>query len=169
MDMVKNGGFTKSEYHSTAKGSIFATEELPRKIDKSNLELSKNIQMAKKMANNGYDVYMLSNPRSGKSADFIFVKNGKAYYTEGKLSTGKNSLGHNLAKGTSQSERILVDMTGTKDTNYIAARLEEAFKSNSDLKEVMLLKGGRLIKVSSQDIDSKEFSNKFKRIWERRK
>lgn len=60
-------------------------------------------------------------------------------------------------------------MTGTKDTNYIAARLEEAFKNNSDLKEVMLLKGGRLIKVSSKDIGSKGFSNKFKRIWEKNK
>lgn len=169
VDMVKNGGFIRSEYHSTAKGSIFATEELPRKIDKSNFELVKNIQMAKKMANNGHDVYMLSNPRSSKSADFIFVKNGKVYYTEGKLSTGKNSLGHNLTKGTSQSERILVDMTGTKDTNYIATRLEEAFKNNSDLKEVMLLKGGRLLSITSRIVGGKNFGQHFKKLWEQKK
>lgn len=91
------------------------------------------------------------------------------YYTEGKLSTGKNSLGHNLAKGTSQSERILVDMTGTKDTNYIAARLEEAFKNNSDLKEVMLLKGGRLISLSGLTVQRKDFKQYFKKLWEQKK
>ncbi len=169
IEMVKNGEFVKSEYHSTAKGSIFATEELPKKIDKSNLELSKNIQMAKKMVNNGYDVYLLSNPRSGKSADFIFSKGGKVYYTEGKLSTGKNSLGHNLAKGSTQSERILVDLTGTNDTNYITTRIEEAFKNNSDLKEVMLLKGGRLISIMELTVQRKDFNRYFKRIWEQKK
>lgn len=169
IDMIKNGEFVRSEYHSTSKGSIFATEELPKKIDSSSLELSKNIQMAKKMANNGYDVYLLSNPRSGKSADFIFSKGGKVYYTEGKLSTGKNSLGHNLAKGSSQSERILVDLTGTNDSNYITARLEEAFKNNSDLKEVMLLKGGRMIPIKELTVQRKDFKQYFKRVWEQKK
>lgn len=167
--MIKNGGFIRSKYHSTAKGSIFATEELPMKFGADAKELPKNIQMAKKIANNGYDVYVLSNPRSGKSADYIFVKNGKAYYTEGKLSTGENSLDHNFEKGSSQSERILVDITGTTDTNYISIQIKKAFNNNYNLREVMLLKGGRLIKVSSQDIDSKEFSNKFKKIWEQHK
>lgn len=169
VDMVKNGGFIRSEYHSTSKGSIFATEELPRKIDKNNLELSKNIQMAKKMANNGYDVYMLSNPRSSKSADFIFVKNGNVYYTEGKLSTGKNSLDHNFGKGSSQSERILVDMTGTDDTNYISIQIKNAFNNNSDLKEVMLLKGGRLLSITSRIVGGKNFGQYFKKLWEQKK
>lgn len=152
-----------------AKGSIFATEELPRKIDKNNLELSKNIQMAKKMANNGYDVYMLSNPQAAKSADFIFVKNGKAYYTEGKLSTGKNSLDHNFGKGSSQSERILIDMTRTNDTRYLTSQLMKAFEGNINLREVKLLKNNREISVLRQDISKDDFPKKFKKIWEQRK
>lgn len=158
-----------AEALANTKGSIFATEELPRKIDKSNLELSKNIQMAKKMADNGYDVYMLSNPRSGKSADFIFVKNGKVYYTEGKLSTGKNSLGHNLTKGTSQSERILIDVTGTDDTRYLTSQLVKAFEGNINLREVKLLKNNREISVLRQDISKDDFPKKFKKVWEQRK
>lgn len=169
LDIVKNGKFVKSEYHSTAKGSIFATEELPKKIDKTNLELSKNIQMARKMANNGYDVYLLSNPQSIKSADFLLSKNGKVYYTEGKLSTGKNSLDHNLTKGGSQSECILIDLTGTNDTNYISSHLKDAFKKNSALKEVMLLKGGRLVSISELTVQRKDFYQYFKKIWEQKK
>lgn len=169
LDVIKNGEFIKSEYYSTSNGSIFATEELPKKISKENLELSKNIQMAKKMANNGYDCYLLSNPHGTKSADFIFTKGGKVYYTEGKLSTGKNSLGHNLSKGSSQSERLLIDLTGTKDTNYIAAQLEEAFKNSDNLKDVMILKGSRLMSVSRLRISKKNFRYDFKREWEQKK
>lgn len=163
LSMIQEGKFIRSDHYSTTKGSVFATEELPKKISKENLELSKNIQMAKKMANNGYDCYLLSNPHGTKSADFIFTKGGKVYYTEGKLSTGKNSLGHNLSKGSSQSERLLIDLTGTKDTNYVAARLEEAFMNNDNLKEVMILKGGRLMSVSRLRISKKNFKYDFKR------
>ena len=169
LQIIKEGKFIRSNYHSSSKGSIFATEELPKRISKDDLELSKNIQMAKKMANNGYDCYLLSNPHGTKSADFLFVKDGKVLYTEGKLSTGKNSLGHNLSKGGSQSERLLIDLTGTKDTNYISARLEEAFENNDNLKEVMLLKGGRLISVKATDVRNKSFQNKFKKVWEQNK
>lgn len=103
-----------------------------------------------------------------KGADFIFAKGGKVYYTEGKLSTGKNSLGHNLSKGSSQSERLLIDLTGTKDTNYIAAQLEEVFKNNDSLKEVMILKGSRLMSVSGLRISKKNFRYDFKREWEQK-
>ena len=146
-----------------------STEELPKKITSENLELSKNIQMAKKVANNGFDVYLLSNPQSTKSADFIFAKAGKIYYTEGKLSTGKNSLGHNLSKGATQSDRIIIDLTGTNNTNYIASRLIEGFQQNNALKEVMLLKGGRLIVVSRRTLQSNNFERYFKNIWEQKK
>lgn len=169
IEMVKSGEFVRSDKYSTAKGSIFSTEKLPDKINKSDKELSKNMQMAKKMANNGYDVYLLSNPQATKSADFIFVKDGKAYYTEGKLSTGKNSLDHNLAKGGRQSERILVDLTNTADTNYISSQLEKAFQGNDELKEVMLLKGGRLIPVNEMMVSRKDFRRYFKKIWEQKK
>ncbi len=121
------------------------------------------------MANNGYDCYLLSNPNNTKSADFLFVKDGKVLYTEGKLSTGKSSLDHNLSKGSRQSERILIDLTGTRDTNYISSQLEKAFNQNDNLKEVMLLKGGRLISVKATDVRNKSFQNKFKKVWEQNK
>lgn len=173
LDIVKNPRFIRSDKHSTKNGSIFATVELPDKITtentKNNKELMNNIAMAKKMANNGYDVYLLSNPHGVKSADFILSKNGKVYYVEGKLSTGKNSLGHNLNKGGSQAQRILIDLTGTDDTNYITARLFEGFQNNPSLKEVLLLKGGRLISITAIDARNKDFSTKFKKVWEKRK
>ena len=169
IEMVKSGEFVRSDKYSTAKGSIFSTEKLPDKINKSDKELSKNMQMAKKMANNGFDAYLLSNPNKSKSADFIFAKDGKVYYTEGKLSTGKNSLDHNLTKGSAQSERLLIDLTGTTNTRYIASKLQMAFQESASLKEVLLLKGNRLIPISSKDVANKDFRAKFKKRWEQNK
>ncbi len=169
LQIIQEGGFIRSGHYSTPQGSIFATEELPKKINKDNLELSKNIQMAQKMAKNGYDCYLLSNPHGIKSADFIFAKDGKVFYAEGKLSTGKSSLDHNLAKGGRQSERILIDLTGTKDTNYISSQLEKAFEENENLKEVMILKRGRLMPIDFRMVQRSDFKRYFKKLWEQKK
>lgn len=125
--------------------------------------------MAKKMADNGYDCYLLSNPNNTKSADFIFAKGGKVYYTEGKLVTGKGTLDRNLHDGTSQSDRFLIDIINIRDANYISSQLKIAFQENNNLKEVMILKKGRLISVKADDVANKNFSSKFKKIWEQRK
>ncbi len=97
------------------------------------------------------------------------TKNGKVYYVEGKLSTGNNSLDHNLNKGGKQSERILIDLTKIKDTNYITEQLINGFQENASLREVILLKGSRLILISEKDVLNKNFKVKFKKIWEQRK
>ena len=112
---------------------------------------------------------MLSNPHGNVSADYLLVKSGKVYYTEGKTSTGKNSLDHNFAKGSTQAERIMIDLTGTKDTNYIANELIRAFNSNEQLKEVKIFKRGREINISRQFLKNTSFKHNFKRIWEQKK
>lgn len=53
----------------------------------SQKEMPKNLTSAKKLTHNGYDVYLLSNPNSIKSADFILMKNNNIY-VEGKTLDG---------------------------------------------------------------------------------
>lgn len=168
-EIIKNENFVLAYKYSNGKNKIYATEPIIEENIKNNPEYNKNLQMAQKMVNNGYDVYLLSNPHGNKSADFLLVKDNKVYYTEGKLSSGKNSLNHNLNKGATQSERILIDLTGTKDTNYIASQLEIAFNNNPNLKEVKILKGGREIKITSRDMERRNFKLFFKKEWERKK
>ena len=101
--------------------------------------------------------------------NFGELKKSKAYYTEGKLSTGKNSMNHNFSDCGTQSERVLIDLTNITDTNYISSQVERAFQSNNGLKEVMLLKGGRLIQTSSRMVERKNFNRYFKKLWEQQK
>jgi uncharacterized HAD superfamily protein len=87
------------------------------------------------------------------------------YYLEGKTLNGKNSLDHLLSKGASQSERICVDIIGTNDTNYISSSVEKVFQDSITLKEILLFKGTRLITVTRQQAEYKDFNAMFKKIW----
>lgn len=167
--IIKTNKFEKLKYHSTKNNSIYGINMGDFDKALSQKEMPKNLTIAKKLTHNGYDVYLLSNPNSIKSADFILIKNNKLYYAEGKTLDGKSSLDHLLAKGASQSDRIVVDIIGTNDVRYISQEVKFAFQQNKDLKEIILLKGSREISVVRKNLKSKDYEKKFKKIWEQKK
>ena len=61
-------------------------------------ETPNNLQIAQKFVANGYDVFLLSNPKATKSADFIIRRRNCLYYVEGKTSSGGSSLVHRFEK-----------------------------------------------------------------------
>ncbi|MCQ2976230.1 MAG: hypothetical protein MJ211_15630, partial [Bacteroidales bacterium] len=132
-------------------------------------ETPKNLQIALKFVKNKFDVFLLSNPSNTKSADFIIRQKGKLFYVEGKTLNGKNSLGHRLEKGVQQSNRIAIDIIGTKDFMTIKAEIFRSFIKNENLQEVMLFKGSRLININRDIAYSKDFDNTFKKIWNKQK
>ena len=103
---IKTNKFEKLKYHSNNKGSIYGInmDDFDKALTQK--EMPKNLTIAKKLTHNGYDVYLLSNPNSIKSADFILKKKDKLYYIEGKTMDGANSLDTMLNKGAKQSDRI---------------------------------------------------------------
>lgn len=121
--------------------------------------------MARKLTKQGYDVFLMSNPNNTRSFDFVLRRNGKYIDIEGKASNGKNSLDHLFDKGAKQSNRIVIDIIGNKNTNYILSNIKIAFKKYDDLYEVWMLKGSRLIKITRQMFLSKDFDKNFKRNW----
>ena len=166
--ILKNNGF-KLLSQEKGGGTIFTPDIKTSSALKTQKELPKNIHMARKLAQNGYDVYILSNPNNIKSADYIIAINGKVYYVEAKSSTGKSSLDHNFSKVSEQSERILVDITNLRDTTYITKEIINIFNKNSNLQEILLLKKSRLIIIKKQRATSKDFAISFKKEWEKRK
>lgn len=162
--IVEYKGFKKLSYHSTKDHSIFGIgyESFDKRLKVG--ELPSNISIAKKMLSNGYDVYLMPNPNTSTSADFILSKNGKLYYAEGKTLNGKNSLDNRLK--SKQARRIIIDVIGTNDSRYIASELRIAFEQNTYLDEIILLKRSREIKVSRRMVLSKKYEEVFKKIWE---
>ena len=132
-------------------------------------EMPKNLAIAQKLVVNKFDVFLLTNPTSSKSADFVLRQNNKLYYVEGKTLDGKNSLDHLIEKGSEQSNRIVIDIIGTTNTNYIKTIVEKGFESYSVLQELFLLKGSRLIRINRQMSQTKTFMESFKKIWNKNK
>lgn len=128
-------------------------------------EMPKNITIAKKLIQNGYDVYLLPNVSGAKSADFIIVKSNKYFYYEGKTINGKSTIKQRLIEASTQSDRIILDIVGTNDIGDIADNIQWFFENNSSVNEVMLFKGSRPIPMIRQDVLSKKFKENFRDIW----
>ena len=167
--IVSNGHFNRLEKVSDRTGSIFVLDV----YDYDNLlktgEYPKNIQHAQKFVQHGYDVFLLSNPQGFKSSDFVIRKRGKLYYVEGKTSTGKHSLNHNFDDGSTQADRVSINFAGNTNTTYVRGEVKAAFVGNKHLKEVLIFRGSRLIKVTRQDALGKQFEKKFSKIWNKSK
>ena len=162
--IIKDRGFKRMEYHSTKDNSVFAMgmKAFDRKLKEG--EMPGNLMIAKKMLAQGYDVFILPNIKE-TSADFILRREGKLYYAEGKSSYGQNSLDNRLLRGTEQSSRIIADIQGNKNANYIASTLKMVFGKRPNLQEVILLKGGRMITVRRKAFGSKRFEEIIRKEW----
>lgn len=161
----KGNHFAKINRYSSKDGTIFSQyADQYDKVFKTG-EMPKNLDMARKLVKQGYDVYLMPNPSESNSFDFIIKKQGKIYDIEGKAFNGTSSLGHSLDKGAKQSSKVLVDVIGNTNTKYIFGTVKIAFEKNSSLSEIWLFKGAKLIKVTRNMYNSKNFGINFKNKW----
>lgn len=165
-EIVDDRAFRELKYHSIRDHKIYSADirDFDEKL-RTVKEMPKNITIAKKLLSNGYDVYLMPNHDSSKSADFIIKKGGLLYYTEAKTLDGKGTLNHLISKGASQSDRIIIDIIGTRDINYIRREVSRGFESMHSLRSIILLKGNRLIEINRQVALGKDFDNVFRKIW----
>lgn len=166
-EYIENNSFTTVKRYSSKEERIYS--QFANEYNKVFAigEFPKNLDMARKLTKQGYDVYFMSNPSDSKSFDFVLRKNGKYIDIEGKAFNGKNSLDHLFEKGAKQSSRIVVDVIGNKNTNYILGNVKDAFERYSELNEIWLLKGQRLIKITRKIFEQKDFLKKARKIWEK--
>jgi len=167
--IVENPEFQMLKRYSTAENSVYGLNISQYDDILLSGEMPKNLVIAQKLVVNKFDVFLLSNPTSTKSADFVLRQNNKLYYVEGKTLDGKNSLDHLIEKGSEQSNRLVIDIIGTTNTNYIKTIVEKGFESYSVLQELFLLKGSRLIRINRQMSQTKTFMESFKKVWNKNK
>ena len=132
-------------------------------------EMPNNLAIAQKLVTNKFDVFLLSNPNSTKSADFILRKRNCLYYVEGKTSTGGSSLSHRLEEGAKQADRIAINFFKYPKTQELIKFINTSFYSNTNLKELLLFKGSRLITVSRILFESTKFEDRFYKLWNKQK
>ena len=169
-EIVEDKSFQEMKYYSTKDNKIYSADirDFDERLQ-SIAEMPKNIAIAKKMVANGYNVYLLPNTRDEKSADFIFSKGGRLYYFEGKRMDGTSTLNHLIAKGVTQSDRIVVDVVGIDEMRYIRAEVKKGFERYSNLQQIILLKGKKVISITRQMANDKSFEEIFKKRWNQNK
>ena len=132
-------------------------------------ETPNNLQIAQKFVMNGYDVFLLSNPKGTKSADFIIRKRNCLYYVEGKTSSGGSSLVHRFEKGAEQADRIAINFISQPKFKPFLAEIFTSFEKNENLRELYLFKKSRLISITRKLVNSKICFDVIFKLWNRKK
>ena len=167
--IVAQQEFTELQRYSTSENKIFTLYANQYDEILKTGETPNNMQIAQKFVSNGYDVYLLSNPKATKSADFIIRRRNCLYYVEGKTSSGGSSLVHRFENGAEQADKIAINFIGYPKTSEIIEIINSTFYNQANVSELFLFKGKRLITVSRDFCNSKHFENDFYRLWTKQK
>ena len=115
------------------------------------------------------DLFLLSNPRGTKSADFISRKKNILFYVEGKTSSGGSALSGRLSEGAKQADRIVINLTNYSKLKRLAENIKATFIQNPSLRELLIFKGSILIQIDRYLITSKDYSKIIFKEFNRKK
>lgn len=149
---------------SSKQGTVFGYSAKQYDFKDEN-EIPKNIHLASKIANSGYDVFLVPNIGGSVSANFIIKNKNHYLYAEGKITNGKLGIQNAINNGSAQANRIIIDVQTNIPVNSIVEQLKNGFNTNSSLSEVWMYKGGRMIVVKKQWVKLKQFTTEFRKQW----
>ena len=124
-------------------------------------DLNNLISAARKAVEHGYRVYILPNPRSCRTADFIFEKKGILGLYDLKTVYGKGSVGTQLLDSIGQTNRVLLNMLTDYNPRLLAKDIRRYFERNTDAIEVLIMKGSRTISVKREDTLGQSYFKNF--------
>ena len=125
------------------------------------------INAARKAVEHGYRVYILPNPRSCRTAVFIFEKKGILGLYDLKTVYGKGSVGTQLLDSIGQTNRVLLNMLTDYNARLLASDIKTYFETNSDALEVLIFKGKKVIPVNRVQVQSPDFNRVFRKRYEK--
>ena len=124
-------------------------------------DLDNLLNAARKAVEHGYRVYILPNPRSCRTADFIFEKKGILGLYDLKTVYGKGSVGTQLLDSIGQTNRVILNMLTDYNARLLAKDIRRYFEWNSDAIEVLIMKGSRTISVKREDTLGQSYIRNF--------
>ena len=125
------------------------------------------INAAHKAVEHGYRVYILPNPRSCRTADFIFEKKGILGLYDLKTVHGKGSVGTQLLDSIGQTNRVLLNMTTDYNARLLSSEIKAYFEANEQALEVLIFKGKKSISVSRWQVEAPRFNRYFRKKYEK--
>ena len=119
------------------------------------------INAARKAVEHGYRVYILPNPKGIRTADFIFERKGVYKMFDLKTITGKNSVGNRLMESIGQTNHVLLNMKINYEPRLLAKEIQAYFEINKEAKEVLIVKGNKLLSVSRRFVEGNFYIKMF--------
>ena len=119
------------------------------------------INAACKAVEHGYRVYILPNPKGIRTADFIFERKGVYKMFDLKTITGKNSVGNRLVESIGQTNHVLLNMKINYEPRLLAKEIQAYFEINKEAKEVLIVKGNKLLSVSRRFVEGNFYIKMF--------
>ena len=116
---------------------------------------------ARKAVEHGYRVYILPNPKGIRTADFIFERKGVYKMFDLKTITGKNSVGNRLMESIGQTNHVLLNMQIYYDPRLLAKEIQAYFETNREAREVLIMKGNKLLPVSRRFVEGNFYIKMF--------
>ena len=130
-------------------------------------DLDNLINAARKAVEHGYRVYILPNPKSCRTADFIFEKKGILGLYDLKTVYGKGSVGTQLLDSIGQTNRVLLNMQSDYNARLLASEIKAYFEANEQAVEVLIFKGKKFISVSRWQVEATKFNRLFRMKYEK--
>ena len=125
------------------------------------------LNAARKAVEHGYRVYILPNPRSCRTADFIFEKKGILGLYDLKTVYGKGSVGTQLLDSVGQTNRVLLNMQSDYNARLLAADIKTYFESSREAVEVLIFKGNKTVTVKRGLACNPNFNRLFRKLYEK--
>ena len=125
------------------------------------------INATRRAVEHGYRVYLLPNPRSCRTADFIFEKKGILGLYDLKTVHGKASVGTQLIDSIGQTNRVLLNMQSDYNARLLAADIKTYFETNQEALEVLIFKGRKVLPVNRIQVQSPDFNRVFRKRYEK--
>lgn len=125
------------------------------------------INAARKAVDHGYRVFILPNPRSCRTADFIFEKKGILGLYDLKTVHGKGSVGTRLFDSIGQTNRVLLNIRTDYNARLLASDIKTYFETYQDALEVLVFKGKKVLPVNRIQVQSPDFNRVFRKRYEK--
>ena len=125
------------------------------------------LDAARKAVSHGNCVYILPNPKGIRTADFIFENKGIFKMYDLKTITGKASLENRLMESIGQTNHVLVNVCTQYSSRLMAEQIKSYFQHNPNAVEVLIYRGRKAITVKRKWIVTPNFSEAFRRLYEK--
>ena len=146
----------RNEFHPLKDNpSIYATGAT------SNADYDNLLAAARKAVDLGYKVYILPNPSGIRTADYILERKGVYKLFELKSISGKTSANDRLIESIGQTNHVILNLLTDYNARKLAKDIKIYFEANREAREVLILKGNKMLSVSRRFVEGKDYVKMF--------